>query len=185
MLLQRNRGRSDRDAAEGDCPVRSSAETKAAVLRVSVFSRFPPPCLGVRSFPAFVARIGFPSFPAFIACIGLPSSRFRLPAFVFPFSSPAPGRIGSHRIVPRALLRTSAFPRSGKPSLRQSHCAVARLFPNFACLRGASPPLFRGRYAVSHIALLAKKGESPVTDPPPRSIVCAGRITPPAGSRES
>ncbi len=147
MLLQRNRGRSDRDAAEGDCPVRSSAETKAAVPRVSVFSRFPPPCLGVRSFPAFIARIG------------LPSSRFRLPAFI--------ARTGSHRVVPRTLLRASAFPRSGKPFLRQSHCAVARLFPNFACLRGGLPAAVSGALCRIAYRSISEGGGEPGNGPSP------------------
>ena len=198
MLLQRNRGRSDRDAAEGDCPVRSSAETKAAVPRVSVFSRFPPPCLGVRSFPAFIARIGLPSFPVSAAVPRGPVfSRFHRPHRVavfpgsrrcasgsrlFPLSSPASGRTGSYRA------RCCEPPLSRARENRSSGNRIARsrgYFRTSLVCGGASLPLFRVRYAVSHIALLAKEGESPVTDPPPRSIVCAGRITPPAGSRES
>ena len=92
MLLQRNRGRSDRDAAEGDCPVRSSAETKAGVPRVSVFSRFPPACLGFRSFP-----------------LSSPASGCRLPAFV--------ARTGSHRVAPGRTAHAVAglrFPALGK-----------------------------------------------------------------------
>ncbi len=174
---------------------------RIAIARFAPLRRRKPPCFGFPSFPGFRRRASgsglFPlSSPAsgcrlFPVSAAVPwgpvFSRFHRPhrVAVFPLSSPVPDRIGSHRVVPRTLLRASAFPRSGKPFLRQSHCAVARLFPNFACLQGASPPLFRVRYAVSHIALLAKEGESPVTDPPPRSIVCAGRITPPAGSRES